>query len=178
MFGRLISMIYLKAIRFFVHSVLKKRGRKEKDYKEVNKVLKSLHKTLLDNEQLNEDFTEGPEPVQNKSSKELIAAFIAVREKREDEDFYIEVGRAWVRDLGSRNLKASFICVLGFFAVWFGGMLLSEYISGVIGMIYILGTLIFPVVGIYYAFRGQRALKWVLAAVNIFNLLTAMQIIH
>ncbi len=172
-------MIYLKAIRFFVHSVLKKRGRKEKDYKEVNKVLKSLHKSLLENEQLNEDLTEGPVPVQNKSSKELVAAFITVRNKRvEEEDFYIEVGRAWVKDLGSRNLKASFICVVGFFAVWFGGMLLSEYISGVIGMVYILGTLLFPVFGIYYAFRGERALKWVLAAVNIFNLMTAMQIIY
>ncbi|MFD2628506.1 hypothetical protein [Oceanobacillus kapialis] len=178
MFGRLISMVYLKVIRFFVHSVLKRGDRKDKDYNEVNKLMNSLHKSLIENRQLNEDFTEGPVAVQNKSSKELVAAFVATRDKRNEKDFYIEVGREWVKNLGSRNLILSFICIIGFIIVWAAGFLLSEYISGFIGMLYILGSLLFPVFGIYFAFRGQRALKWVLAAVNIFNLMTAMQIIY
>ncbi|WP_344379976.1 hypothetical protein, partial [Streptomyces rhizosphaericus] len=114
-------MVYLKVIRFFVHSVLKRGDRKDKDYNEVNKLMNSLHKSLIENRQLNEDFTEGPVAVQNKSSKELVAAFVATRDKRNEKDFYIEVGREWVKNLGSRNLILSFICIIGFIIVWAAG---------------------------------------------------------
>ncbi|MEC5425771.1 hypothetical protein QGM71_20090 [Virgibacillus sp. C22-A2] len=91
-------------------------------------------KNLIRNKYLREDLTKGPNTAKIKNGKRLISAFVANRNNKDEDDFYIQVAKEWVRGYEKKFHSASLIFIIFFLLWWASDIFLNQYISNITGL--------------------------------------------
>lgn len=180
MFRKLYSRFYLALTRYLFYWLFlhKERTLKKKDgYKTIDEIMTGYRDSLIKNQQLNEDFTEGPVPAQSKNGHRLIAAFVHHKHQHNEEDVYINIAREWIEGYENKFHRISLLCVLLFVLWWISALLFTPYISGWIGWIFLNGLFFFPLFGFLSALFGKGWKRWSLAAVHLLLFLVFFGII-
>ncbi|WP_303447967.1 hypothetical protein [Oceanobacillus profundus] len=132
---------------------------------------------LIKNKYLREDLTEGSNTAKIKNGKRLISAFVVNRDKKDEDDFYIQVAKEWVKGYEKKFHRASLIFIVLFLLWWASGIFLNQYISNITGLIFLLGVFLFPIFGFLVAGLGKGCKKWLLAAINVFCFMVFVAIV-
>lgn len=169
MLQRLYTRLFFILTRFTLYFSFKRRESKFKKtrvYEDVNSIMENILKNLIKNNNLLEDLTEGPKIAETKNGKRLISSFIANRNKKDEDDYYIQVAKEWVKGYEKKFHRAFLLFIILFLLWWLSGIFLNQYISNITGIIFLLGIFLFPIFGLVFAGLGKGRQKWILIAVN------------
>ncbi|WP_163970401.1 hypothetical protein [Oceanobacillus halotolerans] len=139
--------------------------------------MENYQKGLIRDKNLNEDLTRGPITAKTKNGQRLVSAFITNQNKKDEKDFYIQVAKEWVKGYDKKPHTVSLLFIILFLLWWASGIFLSQYISNITGLIFLLGIFLFPILGFFFAGLGKGWKKWLLAAINIFFFIVFVTII-
>ncbi|MFA1819092.1 hypothetical protein ACDX78_02615 [Virgibacillus oceani] len=180
MFQKLFSRLHMIITRFSIYSLLKSSGNKLKDSNtnaNIGIIMKQYEDNLVQYHNLNEDLTRGDVTAQSRNGRRLVSAFDANHDKREEDNFYFQVADHWVKEFGKNLLQVSLLFII-LFLIWYAaGLFLHQYISGILGSIFILGIILFPLLGFLFASIGKGAKKYILIALHIIFLFAGVMII-
>lgn len=172
-FVKVFWVVTIGILRYITHSTISIRNvtnRQKKKYKEIVKTMEFLEETLLDFKLLNNDYTEGPEPVNTKAARRVQSAFVSQRDKREEQDFYLYVAKAWVKDLDRISIRNSIIFLFLIFTLIFTVMVLTLIIGPIAGtpaLLLIAVVLLFSLLGLVNALRGKGWKKWTMLGLHL-----------
>jgi hypothetical protein len=166
--------------RFSLYSLLKSKGNKLKESNtnaNISIIMKQYEDNLVRYNNLNEDLTRGKVTPQSKNGQRLVSAFHANHDNKEGENFYFQVAEHWVKDFGKELHQLSFL-FFSIFLIWIAaGIFIEQYISGILGAIFLLGIILLPLLGILFASMGKGTKKYILIALHFIFLITGVIII-
>jgi len=177
---KLLSRFQIALARYLFYSLFRRKDstlRKKGNYKTIHDIMKGFQDSLIKNQQLNEDFTEGSVPARTKNGQKLIAAFVNHRHHRKEEDVYIQIAKEWVEGYEHKFHRISLLFVVLFIVWWICGIVFTSYMSGWIGWIFLNGLFLYPQIGFLSALFGKGWKRWALMAVNLLFLLVFFGII-
>ena len=180
MFQKLYSRLFYILTRFILYFLFKRREskfKKSRSYEDVNSIMGNGLENLIKNKYLQEDLTKGPNTAKIKNGKRLISAFVANRNKKDEDEFYIQVAKEWVKGYEKKFHSVSLIFIILFLLWWASGIFLNQYISNITGLIFLLGIFLFPIFGFIFAGFGKGWKKWLLAAINVFCFMVFVAIV-
>ncbi|MBR7555001.1 hypothetical protein ACFFJI_03715 [Allobacillus sp. GCM10007491] len=161
---KLFSKIYLGVVRFFIYRSLSRKGKT--NFKEVHEIIEKFEKKLIEDKHLNPDLTEGPVPVYSKQSIRLVDAFVTKRVAKQEDDFYIQVARAWVSGYEKKIHKAGLITFILFLICWFLAIIFNQYMTNLAEDLLHLVLFILPFVGFIIGILGRGWKAIVLCGLN------------
>jgi hypothetical protein len=166
--------------RFSIYSLLKSSGNKLKESNtnaNISLIMKQYEDNLVQYNNLNEDLTRGKVTAQSRNGQRLVSAFDANHNNKDEDNFYFQVADHWVKDFGKKLFQVSLLFVI-LFLIWYAaGLFLHQYISGILGSIFIMGIILFPLLGFLFAIIGKGTKKYILIALNIIFLFAGVMII-
>lgn len=180
MLQKLYSRLFFILTRFTLYSLFKRREskfKKTRAYEDVNSIMKNGLENLIKNKYLREDLTKGSNTPKIENGKSLISAFVAKRNKKDEDDFYIQVAKEWVKGYEKKFHSASLIFIIFFLLWWFSGIFLNQYINNITGFIFLLGIFLFPIFGLVFAGLGKGRKRWILLSVNVLCFMVFVSIV-
>ncbi|MFC4559603.1 hypothetical protein ACFO3D_15500 [Virgibacillus kekensis] len=146
-------------------------------FEDIQNLMKRGQRTFIDSHQLNEDLTKGPVAGPNRSTRKLINAFVTNRYilEEDEQEFYLHVAKEWVGGI-IKSYHVSLIFAILFIVTYLSTFFLHPYISGWIGLFWIIILLLSPFISLFSAFWVKGWKKWVLISLNIFFFITFIMI--
>lgn len=122
---RTFVTLVLSSVRFLMHLWIRNRKKKEPSKRrkkdlQTMKVMGVLEELLANTDQLNNDRTEGSNPVYTRAGKHIIDAFVSQRHRQQKNDYYIFVAEAWVEELERNELRTLLIWVVLLSGIFMG----------------------------------------------------------
>lgn len=159
--------ILISSVRFVTYTLVRKKhvnDREKKPYKETVRTMKFLGEMLIKSKQLNEDFSQGPEPIRTEAGRRLLFAFILQRDRREEEDFYLYAAQEWMKDVHKQSIRASILFFFLNFSLYISAIGLTRVvgeIEGIPALLLFAVSILFSFLGFYLALLGKG---WKIAA--------------
>lgn len=151
---------------------IRRRKLKPKHVRAVNKLMISFEGDLIRDQRLLENYMKGPRPSVPKQVNQIVDAFVQVRHLKEEDDFYLAVAKAWVKDRAKIPHLVSLASYIGFLTLWLGLLLIlyfAERVSGVPFFLFLFGFIFLPIIGLLSALLGRGWRKALLALLNLSN---------
>lgn len=163
---RIRTSMILFTLRFLLYVLAngpESTNRRKKQGIETIKTMEFLEESLTKNNQLNEDMTEGPQPVQTKAVRKVIDAFVSQREHRDENDFYIYVAQAWVEKLERKSMQMSIKWAIWLVVLYIGTRVMASVVGSIEGIAAVglfLIVMVSSIIGLLHALLEQGWQGW------------------
>ncbi|MEK4564117.1 hypothetical protein MKX54_05475 [Alkalihalobacillus sp. FSL R5-0424] len=139
--------------------------------------MKSYYESLIKKNLLTKDGYRGQITRKGRNLNRLIDAFVQERERKDEQTFFLDVATVWVE--GRTKIPhaislASFVI----FLLQYVSIFVVGNVSGILAIIYLIGFLCLPIIGIFSAILGFGWRKILLLVGNIVNLFVIFMVFY